>query len=553
MKWRIKNPAPLDSRLKKWGDYHFSRSLAKYLVRLGEEVETDYQPQWQSAERCDVVLVLRGKYPFEPEQRHPGALHVMWNMSHPEALELDEYASYDLVLVASRQRAATLRQRLDVPVHEFLQCTDTEEFFLDRGLDHDGRHDIVFVGNTRDERRDAVLWAVEAGFPVKIWGRGWEKWVPACHVVADYVDNQMLGDLYGRSRLTLNDHWPDMREHGFVNNRVFDALACGLPILSDRHPALVELFPDEVLYYSNREEMLDGLEQSLLSYPRVADAARSAASRVAREFSFERRAEELLDLVLERLGRPPRQRTGAASMPEAHGWSPPEPEADVRWCPVCEQYSDAFLPFGQVQREEARCAVCGALERHRSAWLFLRLHTNLCDGLEKRLLHCSPEKHLGRIFQRMPELHHIGSDLFPPDISVGADLTRLPFAADSLDAVYCSHVLEHIEDDAAAMSELFRVLRPGGWSLVMTPIQGETTYEDFGIRSEEERLKHFGQRDHVRIYGRDLGQRLASAGFEVQERRGHLDLSEEYQRFMGLKAVFLYYCRKPGLRASATA
>lgn len=538
MKWRIKNPAPLDSRLKKWGDYHLGRSLAKYLRRLGEEVETDYRPQWASTEPSDVVLLLRGKYPLSPEERHPSALHVMWNMSHPEAVTLEEYRSFDLVFVASRGHAKWLAPRIGPPVYELLQCTDTEEFAAG-GLGNGERRDVVFVGNTRDQRRDGVIWAIEAGFPVKVWGRGWEEWIPRRHVVADYVANEALGALYSRSRLTLNDHWPDMRRHGFINNRIFDALACGLPIVSDRHPALVELFPEEILYYSDRDELLACLERCLLAYPRVAEATRAATARVVREHSFARRAERLLDLTRERLGRPRSAARRAA-------WSPPPVEEGRRWCPVCEEYADEFLPFGIVARPEARCPHCGALERHRSAWLFLRRHTNLCDGAPKRFLHCSPEAHLGRRIRRMPGIRYASCDLDPGKASVAADLTRLPFARDSMDAVYCSHVLEHIEDDARAMAELYRIVRPGGWVLVMTPIQGESTFEDPSIRSAEDRLKHFGQPDHVRIYGRDLRQRLSAAGFLVTERRGYLGFDEAARRFLGLRGTYLYHCSKPG-------
>ena len=265
MRWRIKNPAPLDSWLKKWGDYHFGRSLAKYLRRLGEDVEVDYDPQWERPKPCDVMLVLRGKHTLPPEGRHSGVLHVLWNMSHPADVTLEEYASYDLVLVASESRAASLSQEIDRPVHAFLQCTDTEEFFERRNRPGQDWHDLVFVGNTREQRREGVLWAVEEGYPLKVWGRGWGQWIPSHHVVADYIPNESLGELYSRARVTLNDHWPDMRDAGFINNRVMDALACGLPVISDRHPALEDLFPEEVLFYSNRKELVAHLNECLLS------------------------------------------------------------------------------------------------------------------------------------------------------------------------------------------------------------------------------------------------------------------------------------------------
>ena len=68
------------------------------------------------------------------------------------------------------------------------------------------------------------------------------------------------------------------------------------------------------------------------------------------------------------------------------------------------------------------------------------------------------------------------------------------------------------------MRELFRVLKPGGWALLQSPIDPgrAVTYEDPPIVSPEARLKAYGQRDHVRIYGTDYADRLQDAGFEVK-------------------------------------
>lgn len=549
MKWRIKNPAPLDSRLEKWGDYHFGRSLAKYLRRLGQEVEVDYDPRWEARDGCDVVLVLRGKMPLPDAGRHDGALHVLWNLSHPGDVTPEEYRSYDLVLVASEPRAAYLGERIEPPVHTFLQCTDTEEFFERPPGPGLGRRDLVFVGNTREQRRDGVLWAVEEGYPLKVWGRGWAKWISAAHIVGDYVPNEALGELYSGARVSLNDHWPDMRQAGFINNRIFDALACGLPVVSDRHPALEQLFPEEVLYYSSREELVACLEQCLLSWSRVAEATREAMPRVVRDFSFAERAARLLALASELREVPAQGPTTlpqpAPSLVERALPSIPEPRADARWCPVCETLVPGFRPFGIVKRPEAQCPHCGALERHRSAWLFLKHATDLCDGREKLILHPSPERHLGGILSGLPNVRYLSSDLCPGGVSLVLDLTRVPLGSETVDCVYCSHVLEHIEDDRRAMAELRRVLKPGGWALVMTPIRGDKTDEDPSVRSEEERFARFGQPDHVRLYGRDLGDRLAEAGFTVREQLGDLGFPEAYRRFMGLKGTYLYFCRMP--------
>ena len=299
MRWLIKNPAPSDSRRTKWGDYHFGRSLSKYLVRLGHEVQTQYDPGWGEDAPCDIVLVLRGKYPFPPTAAHQGALRVMWNISHPSDVGIEEYETYDLVFVASRTWAERLQTEIETPVRPLLQCTDLEEFTPPLVEDVTGRKDIVFIGNTRDVQRPGVLWAIEYGLPVKIWGRGWDHWSAGDHVVADYYPNEDLGSRYSRSRATLNDHWDDMKEYGFINNRIFDALACDLPVISDWHDELHSIFPQGILYYRDKGEFELCVERLLLEYPQVLDETREASRMVRGEYSFIVRAEEMAAVVKE--------------------------------------------------------------------------------------------------------------------------------------------------------------------------------------------------------------------------------------------------------------
>ncbi len=299
MRWVIKNPAPTDSRLKKWGDYHFGRAISKYLERAGHEVVSHYHSEWENraSEPADVVLLLRGKYALHEAARHENALHVMWNISHPAAVSSEEYASYDLILVASESWAKSLNERLGRTVHPFLQCTDVEEFFEAEDNDPYQRNGCVFVGNTRDAERLSVLSAVEYGLPVQIYGRGWSSHGLSRQVVADYIDNERLGALYARSRFTLNDHWHDMREFGFINNRIFDALACGLPVISDAHDALQTHFQNEILYFDSAETFHSCVETMILAYPVALRRTRSGGDLVRSNFSFANRVNSLLKLV----------------------------------------------------------------------------------------------------------------------------------------------------------------------------------------------------------------------------------------------------------------
>lgn len=293
MKWIIKNPAPTDWRQEKWGDFHFGRCLTKYLRRLGQEVKTNYYPEWENEETTDVILVLRGKYPYIPKKN--SKIHIMWNVSHPELVPLKEYDLYDMVFVASNFYANKLKDKIAKPVYPLLQCTDIGEFYIkDFSIDQ-YRKDIIFVGNTREVERPCVIWAEEYGLPIKIWGRGWTKWIDKKHIVGQYIENKQLRNLYCSARVTLNDHWPDMLKYGFINNRIFDALACGLPVISDFNMELFKLFPDEILYYKNKNEFINCIEKYIMNYPDIKSKVNSIIPRINKEFSFQSRAKILLE------------------------------------------------------------------------------------------------------------------------------------------------------------------------------------------------------------------------------------------------------------------
>ncbi len=112
----------------------------------------------------------------------------------------------------------------------------------------------------------------------------------------------------------------------------------------------------------------------------------------------------------------------------------------------------------------------------------------------------------------------------------------------------CYHVLEHIEDDLKAIFELYRILKPGGWAILQSPIdiEREKTYEDFTITTPAERKKVFGQEDHVRIYGRDYFLRLKKAGFKVTEEDfiNRFNASE-IKKLVLDKDETIFFCSKP--------
>lgn len=217
-------------------------------------------------------------------------------------------------------------------------------------------------------------------------------------------------------------------------------------------------------------------------------------------------------------------------------------------CPCCGWRLRAFTRGGTSlrTRHHGYCPRCNSKARHRRDWLFLAEHTNLFED-ELSLLHVSPKYSLSRRFVKMPNLRYVAGDIERrPNISVRFDVAALPFPDDTFDAVICIHVLEHVDHDRQAMSELHRVLRPGGWALITAPVRlDRLTYEDAAITSREGRLEAFGEADHRRWYGRDLLDRLEAAGFTVRIDRGdRLDPAVMDEHGL-LDDEHVFYCEKP--------
>jgi SAM-dependent methyltransferase len=195
-----------------------------------------------------------------------------------------------------------------------------------------------------------------------------------------------------------------------------------------------------------------------------------------------------------------------------------------------------FLPYGYgKQRENALSPGTLSLERHRQMWLYLQNETDFFIKNYK-VLHIAPEQEFLRKFKKMKNLDYTSADLFSPIVDVKADILDLPFADESFDVVICNHVLEHIEDDRKAMSELYRVMKKGGWGILQVPMKNslEKTYEDFTITDPKERQKNFGQYDHVRWYGMDYFDRLKSVGFDAEANFYSQKFSEEDIKRFGL-------------------
>lgn len=297
--WVIKCPAPEGEKKVRWGDYAYAVALKRYLDRMGMYTIIDLHEDWDCEVNANIVLVLRGREFYRPDRRNAKCLYIMWNISHPEMVTEEEYKLYDIICVGSLHYAKELQQKLDIPVYPLLQCTDTELFYPDPAAEKNRGGDYLFIGNSRGVARPCVLWAAREKLPLKIWGAGWKAMLgPDKTMVQEvFIENSQIPALYRSARVTLNDHWKDMLDYQFVNNRIFDALACGLPVISDCCDELREIFPDAVLYYSNKEEFDQCVKEIETHYDEVKARVDAQWPMIKEKYSFEARARELVEMV----------------------------------------------------------------------------------------------------------------------------------------------------------------------------------------------------------------------------------------------------------------
>lgn len=190
-------------------------------------------------------------------------------------------------------------------------------------------------------------------------------------------------------------------------------------------------------------------------------------------------------------------------------------------CPVCERSFRKFLSYGSdvAHRENVLCPYDLTLERHRLMWLYLKDESNFFTQEKLNVLHIAPEQCFHKRFKKQKNLNYLTGDLVSPIADMHFDLHSIPLEDNRFDVVFCNHVLEHVDDALQCMRELYRVMKPGGWGIMQVPqdLSRAETYEDPTIVTPEDREKHFWQKDHVRLFGRDYPEWLRKAGFTVVE------------------------------------
>jgi SAM-dependent methyltransferase len=228
-------------------------------------------------------------------------------------------------------------------------------------------------------------------------------------------------------------------------------------------------------------------------------------------------------------------------------------------CPICHFSSNDLYFIGidhdvntRLQvigagKRKAGCHICHSTDRERLVYVFLKSKAQIFKNNTLHVLHIAPEKPIMAAFIRHRFENYVCGDKYEPGYTydsnvVNLDITSLDIEENHFDLIICNHVLEHIDDDRKAMKELYRVLKLGGKAILQVPFSPtlKTSYEEMAITQPKEREKHFGQSDHVRVYGLDYFQRLEETGFKVEK----MNLSHTYPNDGLNPEEDLIYCTK---------
>lgn len=297
LRFAIRTAAPADERAANWGDFHFAQSLADAFRRAGHAATVDYQANSGRSTSSfeDVVVHLRGLHdaPIPSD-----ATSVLWVISHPDLVTAKEVERYDIAYGASLEWCERQAQQWRLHIRPLLQCTDPHRFNSRVEAQPDVADSIVMVGNSRRQFRPAAWHAANAGYPVKIWGTLWEGTVPEEVIMGQSLPNDRLAGYYRSARWTLNDHWPDMRDDGFISNRIFDVLGSGGRLVTDDVRGLERVFGDRIAVFRTPAELFALLDSNPDAiYP--AEVLEELCAEVRQRHSFDSRVERIVADVRE--------------------------------------------------------------------------------------------------------------------------------------------------------------------------------------------------------------------------------------------------------------
>ncbi len=276
-----------------WGDTHFGRALQRAFARRGWAARMRIAPDWDApaTRRADVALHLFG---LRERTLDPHQVNAVWVISHPDRVTDSLVAGQDLVFVASKRFAVSLAERTGRPIEALAQATDPERFSPTAGPDGPAT-ELLYVANSRGVRRRIVADLTPTTYDLAVYG---QKWRPTLldprYLRAEGIPNATLAGAYRSASIVLNDHWPDMAEHGFLSNRLYDALASGGFVVSDHVDEMEREFDGAVPTYRTPRELRSIIRRFLADPAARRDHADRGRQAVVARHTFDHRVDELI-------------------------------------------------------------------------------------------------------------------------------------------------------------------------------------------------------------------------------------------------------------------
>jgi Glycosyl transferases group 1 len=275
-----------------WGDTAFARAVARQLEHLGHpsNIVVHAERDDPIALRADVALHIVGtrRLPLRPAQ-----LNLLWIISHPDAVRAERCAAYDLVFVASEPFVEHLREQVGVQVLALHQATDPELFHPEAG---DAGPELLFVGNSRNRHRPVLDALAGTTHDLAVYGSNWRPdLLDPRFLRGDWIANDVVHRAYAAAAIVLNDHWPDMRDEGFISNRIYDALASGGFVLTDPVVGLDLEFDGAVATWTDADDLRQSIERYLADPALRRSMSERGRTAVLARHTFAHRAAVLVD------------------------------------------------------------------------------------------------------------------------------------------------------------------------------------------------------------------------------------------------------------------
>lgn len=292
----IKTPVPKAEIAQAWGDYHFALALIKEFEEQGYDASFQYLNQWNDDDSyADLIFVLRGLSKYDPKEYH---YNIMWNISHPDKISIEEYYSYDQVYIASKKWTQHIKEQAinkHTKIDTLMQCADISVFKPEEI--NRIAYELLFVGNSRKVHRKIIEDVIPSKYELSVYGGDWEKIISEKYIKGKNIPNQELYKYYSGAKIVLNDHWDDMRDKGFISNRIFDVLASKGFVITDEVVGLEDYFGDSVVTYKDKVDLEEKIELYMNNEQLRQAKIQKGYEIVVENHTFEQRVNKIINEI----------------------------------------------------------------------------------------------------------------------------------------------------------------------------------------------------------------------------------------------------------------